>query len=124
MAIGEIKQREIGSLYILLYWCKPTFFPLYCTPLYFLALHQSTNAPITANRKIDPMTNKQFDRSLNLATMPRFDGYDHQRWTWWSDFNVQRYGRRLDPYWGDAVRREPDYRSPEYPGHADQRKAA
>ena len=30
----------------------------------------------------------------------------------------------FDPYWGDAVRREPDYRSPEYPGHADQRKAA
>jgi hypothetical protein len=69
-----------------------------------------------------PMTNKQFDRSLILATMPRFDGYDHQRWEWWSEFNFKRYGRHLVPYWGDAACREPDYRSPEYPGHADERK--
>jgi hypothetical protein len=68
------------------------------------------------------VTNRDFNRSLLLATMPRFDGYDRQRWEWWSQLNLQRYGRDLGPYYGDQ-RREPDYRSPDYPGHANERPA-
>jgi hypothetical protein len=66
------------------------------------------------------MTDKEFTRSLILATMPRLDGYDAMRMENWRALYFRRYGRHLPR----PAKVFPNYGSPTYPGHADQKKAA
>ena len=64
------------------------------------------------------MTDKQFYRSMRLATFPRMDGRDATRWQMWNECHYWRFGWRLPwPKQGHT------YISPTYPGNAD-RKAA